>query len=91
MNQALIMSITTARVKFTQIGDLFTKKHEAIQVTKYGQPYMAIIPWEKYEALKETREILEDPKLVSKLVKGISEAVKDKKMTAAQIRRKLNL
>jgi len=44
-----------------------------VAVTKRGKPALAILPWELYESIAETLEILEDKDLMAVLRRGIAE------------------
>ena len=43
-------------------------------MTRRGKPVLAVMPWELYEALIETLEILGDEELLAALRQGIKEA-----------------
>ena len=45
----------------------------ALAVTRRGHPVLALMPWELYDSLIETLEILGDSELVSELRQGILE------------------
>lgn len=47
---------------------------EVVAITRRGRPVLAVMPWELYEALEETLEILGDPELMEALRQGIREA-----------------
>lgn len=46
----------------------------AITVTKRGQPALSLVPWDLYESLSETLEILSDADLTKALRRSITEA-----------------
>lgn len=69
------LSIIEARKKLTNIPELFEQEADldVVAVTRRGRPVMAIMPWELYEALEETLEILGDETLMMQLRKSIEE------------------
>jgi prevent-host-death family protein len=46
---------------------------EVVAVTRRGKPVLAVMPWELYEAVTETLEILSDKDLAKQLSKSIRE------------------
>ena len=92
MPKTQAMSITTARMNFTKMGEIFEKQQDVVQITRYGQPYMAVMSWEEYESLLETREILGDPETINHLIKALKQLMDGRKgMTETKIRKKLGL
>ncbi len=69
------LSIIEARKKLTNIPELFEQEADldVVAVTRRGKPVMAIMPWELYEALEETLEILGDEALMMQLRDSIGE------------------
>ena len=49
-----------------------------VKVTKHNKPVLAILPWELYESIVETLEILGDEEQVVALRQGIQEATENK-------------
>ena len=70
------MRIIEARNKLTALPEQFEREGElgAVAVTRRGKPVLAIMPWELYEALTETLEILSDEELTSALRRSVREA-----------------
>ncbi len=69
------LSIIEARKKLTNIPELFEQEADldVVAVTRRGRPVMAIMPWELYEAIEETLEILGDEALMTQLRESIGE------------------
>ena len=69
------LSIIEARKKLTNIPELFEQEADldVVAITRRGRPVMAIMPWELYEALEETLEILGDEALMMQLRESIEE------------------
>ena len=66
------LSISEVQKEITRLLEHFEEEPEAITVTRYGKPVMAILPFNTYkslletiEALQETLEILQDEELMT--------------------------
>jgi PHD/YefM family antitoxin component YafN of YafNO toxin-antitoxin module len=67
------LSISEARHEITSLPERFAENPGAIAVTRRGKPVLAIMPWDFYESIIETIEILGDPDLMSALRQGIKD------------------
>ena len=69
------MPIMEARKKLTSLPEDFEQDKDAdvIAVTRRGRPVLAVLPWELYETVSETLEILGDEKMMKDLRKSIRE------------------
>lgn len=65
MNRSL--SITDARDQLTRLPDELAEAHDTLTITRHGKPVLAVLPWELYEAVLETLEIMGDPELMQAL------------------------
>ncbi len=65
-------SISEIREQITRLPDLFEQTPEAVTVTRHGKPVLAILPWELYEAIMETIEIMLDSRPYSTCTDAIS-------------------
>lgn len=85
--------ITKARSQLTELPEEFGKNPhmDAVTVTRRGEPVLAILPWEMYESLVETMEILSDEELMRSLRKGIEEAKKGKLIPWERVKKELSL
>ena len=59
------LSISEARAKFLDLPDSLGNSKEVLQVTRRGKPVLAVIPWEVYESLLETLEVMADPEAMA--------------------------
>ena len=59
--------ITTARHELTSLPERLEQEPSAIAITRRGKPVLAVLPWEMYETLLETLEVLSDPELTEAL------------------------
>lgn len=85
------LPITEAREELTALPDRLSHTHETVTVTRRGKPVLAILPWEEYEALVETLEILSDEHAMADLRQGIKEARQGKLIPWERAKRKLGL
>ena len=52
---------TQARKILTQLPERLAEMGSAVPLTRRGEPVMALMPWDLFEAIQETLEILTDP------------------------------
>jgi antitoxin YefM len=69
----IIYSIPEIRERITRLPKYFEQKPEMITVTRRGKPIMAILPWELYESIMETLEIMGDEELMAAIREGIKD------------------
>ena len=83
------LSISQARSRLTKLASQLPKEREAVEVTSRGKPVLAILPWDLYEGLEETIEILEDETLMKQLRRAIKEVRQGKGIPLEKVRRNL--
>ncbi len=64
------LSMTNARDSLATLPEQLAQRREALAVTRAGKPVLAIMPWDLYESIAETLEILADDDLVASLREG---------------------
>ena len=79
------LPITEARHEITSLPERFAKNPGAIAVTRRGKPVLAIMPWDLYESILETLEILGDQDLMSALRQGIKDIEEGKTYSMDEI------
>lgn len=69
------MPIIEARKRLTALPEEFEEARDAdvIAVTRRGKPVLAVLPWELYETVAETLEVLGDEDLMKDLRTSIKE------------------
>ncbi len=69
------MGMIEARRQLTALPEEFENEPElgAVAVTRRGKPVLAVMPWELYEAIIETLEIMGDEEQLTLLRRGIRE------------------
>ncbi len=85
------LSISQARSRLTRLASQLKKDNEAVEVTSRGKPVLAILPWELYESLEETIDILDDEELAARLKKSLAEMKQGKLIPWEQVKKDLFL
>ncbi len=69
------LSMVEARKQLTSLPEVFERQEDldAIAVTRRGKPVLAVMPWELFETITETLEIMADEELTSVLKESIAE------------------
>lgn len=83
------ISITEARRSLPSLPDRLHYKPGAIGVTRRGKPELAIMPWDLYESIIETLEIMGDAELMDALRQGIRDAEEGRTFTMEEVEREL--
>ena len=66
-------SISEIREEITRLPEQFEQEPGAVMVTRHGKPLMAILPWELYESIMETLEILGDEEQMAAFRQGVKD------------------
>lgn len=76
---AQLCNITTAKQKLLELSRRNHELGESFILLKDGNPVSALIPFEEYESLLETLDVLEtEPDILKKLKKAETEIAKGK-------------
>ncbi len=69
------LSIMEARKQLTSLPEtLFHNGQlDVLEITRRGKPVLAVLPWELYEAVSETLEVMVDKELMTQLRQSIQE------------------
>lgn len=69
------LSIMEARKQLTSLPEtlLHDGQVDVLEVTRRGKPVLAVMPWELYEAVAETLEVMGDKELLRQLRQSIRE------------------
>jgi antitoxin YefM len=70
-----ILSIMEARKQLTSLPETLSHDGQAdvLEITRRGKPVLAVMPWELYEAVSETLEVMGDKELMAQLRQSIQE------------------
>jgi antitoxin YefM len=83
--------ISAARYELTSLPERLEQDPGAVAITRRGKPVLAILPWEMYESLVETIEILGDAELMTALRQSIKDAEAGKGIPWEEAKRELGL
>ena len=83
--------ITEARHELTSLPERLADQDGAVAITRRGKPVLAIMPWELYESIVETLEIMADQDLMVALRQGIKEIDQRKGIPWTNARKRLRL
>lgn len=83
--------ITEARHEITSLPKRLAKEPGAVAVTRRGKPILAIMPWDLYESIVETLEIMGDKDLMAALRKGLKDIAEGRTYSMEEIERGIGL
>lgn len=70
------LSMMEARNSLTSLPERLVHTNgeaDVLEITRRGKPVLAVMPWELYEAVTETLELLSDPDLQTQLRESLRE------------------
>lgn len=85
------LSITEARDELTSLPERLAEEPGAVAITRRGEPVLALMPWELYESIIETLEVLGDKDLMAALNRGIKDLKEGQAISWDQAKKELNL
>lgn len=81
------LSITQARSELTTLPAKFLKDPSPVEITKRGKAVMAVLPWDVFESMVETLDIMRDPQLVAQIRKSLDQLAKGRTVSLDSIKR----
>jgi len=90
MSIARTMPIIEARNALTSLPERLGTAG-TVAVTRRGKPVLAVMPWDLYESLVETLEILGDPEMMAALRQSIRELEQGKTVSWERAKKDLGL
>ncbi len=87
------LSITEAREQLTRLPQQFADHPEmgALALTRRGEPVMVIMPWELYDAITETLDILGDAEQTALLRQSMKDVAAGRTAPWEEIKAELGL
>jgi len=87
------MPLVEARKRLTSLPEELEHEGEidVLAVTRRGKPVLAVMPWDLYEAVTETLEIMGDKEMMAALRKGIKDVKKGRTYTTEELKKELGL
>ena len=88
-----ILPIMEARKQLTSLPELLVQNGQVdvAEITRRGKPVLAVIPWELYESISETLEVLGDRDLMLLLRQSIEEMESETTIPWQDAKRDLSL
>lgn len=87
------LTITEARERFTRLPEEFAKRPRlgAVKITRRKEPVMALMPWELYESLIETIDVMADERLMRALRDSLADIEAGRVLTLDQVGERFEL
>jgi PHD/YefM family antitoxin component YafN of YafNO toxin-antitoxin module len=87
------LSIMEARKQLTSLPEtlLHDGQVDVLEITRRGKPVLAVMPWELYEAVAETLEVMGDKELLGQLRQSILEMDSGKLVSWQDAKQELGL
>lgn len=87
------LNITQARSQLPRLAEELRARRDldAIALTRHGEPVLALMPWELYETLIDTLDVLSDPLEIERFRKGLQELNEGETVPWKEARAQLDL
>jgi prevent-host-death family protein len=86
------LTISEARKVLLDLPEKLARVPErAVTITRRGKPVLAVMPWELYESIVETLEVLSEPDLVSALRASIEDVKAGRMVSHEELGARLGL
>ncbi len=86
------LTITDARKEFLKLPKRLARTPErALSVTQRGRPVLAVMPWDLYESIVETLDVLSDMDMASALRESIEDLTHGRLVDHQEVRQRLRL
>ena len=86
------LTISEARKVLLDLPEKLARTPErAVTITRRGQPVLAILPWEFYESIIETLDILGDPEMVKTLRESLEDLKRGRVVSNAEVKKRLGV
>lgn len=84
------LTITKARQALLDLPERLAKEPDkAVSITRRGRPVLALLPWELYESIIETLEVLSDPEMTAALRASLEDMRKGRLVSHEVARKRL--
>ncbi|MDD5088059.1 MAG: type II toxin-antitoxin system Phd/YefM family antitoxin [bacterium] len=85
------ITISEARQALTALPELLDKHPGTVAVTRRGKPVLAVLPWDLYESILETMEILGDEEMMAAIRQGMEDIKAGRTISLDEFKRRLRL
>ena len=83
--------ITKARDILTRLPEYLSERNIAVALTRRGKPVLALMPWDLYEVIQETLEVMEDEELMVALRQSLKDVAEGKVTPWEDVKMELGL
>lgn len=84
------LTITQARRGLLNLPERLARMSErAVTVTRRGRPVLAVMPWEFYESIVETLDVLSDPEMMRMLRESLEDVTRGRLIGNAEAKKRL--
>lgn len=80
-----------ARAMLTQLPERLSEENRAVALTRHGKPVLAVMPWDLFESILETMEIMGDPEMMAAFRRGVKDAQEGNLISLEEVEAKLGL
>ena len=81
--------IVQARAMLSQLPEQLSAENRAVALTRHGKPVLAVMPWELFESIMETMEIMGDVDMMAALRQGIEDVREGNLIPLEQVKAEL--
>jgi prevent-host-death family protein len=81
--------IVQARAMLSQLPERLSAENRAVALTRHGKPVLAVMPWELFESIMETMEIMGDADMMAALRQGIEDVREGNLIPLEQVKAEL--
>ena len=85
------ISIVKARAMLTQLPELLAEENRAVALTRRGKPVLALMPWELFQSIEETMDIMSDAEMMEALRRGIRDLQESNLVSLDDVRAELGI
>ncbi|MFW6180632.1 MAG: type II toxin-antitoxin system Phd/YefM family antitoxin [Spirochaetota bacterium] len=83
------LNITEARERLLTLVDTLTSENSTAIIRKRGKPVLALLPYELYESIEETLEIMGDSELMGQLRQSVKEIEEGRYLTQEEVEKSI--
>ena len=81
--------IVQARAMLSQLPERLSAENKAVALTRHGKPVLAVMPWELFESIMETMEIMGDADMMAALRESIEDVREGNLIPLEQVKAEL--
>jgi PHD/YefM family antitoxin component YafN of YafNO toxin-antitoxin module len=85
------MSIVDTQAKLAQLPEILSENNHTMALTRHGRPVLALLPWELFQSIVETMEIMSDPELMESIRHGIKDVEEGNLVPIEQVKAELGI